>query len=276
MRNDFKKYFCARFFAHRGLFMKRITKLMALVTLVGAIFSVSLKNSENIGAQAAYGDTNVTVYLDKTTVIAGLGWWQIDDTYIHIWTKETGDIYTKMNKVSNTLFSISISATTWNSFDGTEGFRFYVYDRTKAQNQTEWLNGLDMKNAENNLFITTSANGGANQTLDKKNKEVEDTISSILALTCESDSTAVQAVVSQYQSLRAQGKTNLNTREVDAGVTWYERLEMYADSVGVPISPAQNHINADSQKNTFAIVVIALFGISSIVGYSFLKNKKIV
>lgn len=256
--------------------MKKIVKMMAVLGLLSGVFGIAATSKPEVNANAVYGDSNVTVYLDKTTAIAGLSWWQTDDTFIHIWTSETGDIYAKMTKISNTLFSYSVSSTIWSNFSGTEGFRFYVYDRSKAQNQTVWLTGLTEKNAENNLFITTSALGAANQTLDKKNKEVEDTISSILLLTCESDSTAVQAVVNQYQALRAQGKTNLNTWEVDAGVTWYERLEMYADSVGVPISPAQNHINADSQKNTFAIVVIALFGISSIVGYSFLKNKKIV
>ena len=256
--------------------MKKIVKMMAVLGLLSGVFGIAATSKPEVNANAVYGDSNVTVYLDKTTAIAGLSWFQTDDTFIHIHTSETGDIHAKMTKISNTLFSYSVSSTIWSNFSGTEGFRFYVYDRSKAQNQTEWLYGLDMKNAENNLFITTSANGGANQTLDEKNKEVEDTISSILLLTCKSDSTAVQAVVNQYQALRAQGKTNLNTREVTAGVTWYERLEMYADSLGISISPAQNYVTDNFQKNSTPIIIIGLIGISSIIGYSILKNKKIV
>ncbi len=212
------------------VFKKTTLALIGLACAAGVIFSVGMKaTNSNVDVNATYGNETVRVYLDKTTTIAGLGWWETDSTFIHIWDGST-DTYQQMGKLSSTLFYYDIVGATWDLFtnDG-RGVEFYVYDRGSLQNQTEFAGGFYLKSNELNYFKLNSANGSAKQTYSLLNKEVEEVRVEILSLTCSSTQSAVQTAVDHYQALRAQGKTNLNTWTVATGdVTYFQRLSYFA------------------------------------------------
>ena len=259
----------------KGKIMKRILRFLPVFALLAGVFGVAATKSDSIRADAAWNDETVRIYLDKTATIAGLSWWSTDDTYIHIWDGTT-NTNAKMTKVNDNLFYYDILDPTWDLFtDGTRGVEFYVYDQSSNQNQTYFTDGLYLKTNELNYFKLDSAYGSAKQSYVIQNKEVEEVIADILTLTCSSTQLQVQTVVDKYDALRAQGKTNLNTWEVDAGVTWYERLEMYADSVGATFSGSSLNFAILPQTNNIALIsFIGLMGITAIAGFYFLKTKK--
>ncbi len=219
------------------VFKKASLALIGLACTAGIVFSVGLKpTGTNVPVQATYNDETVRIYLDKTTTIAGLGWWKTDSTYIHIWDG-VSDTYQLMTKVNDNVFYYDIVDATWDLFtESSEGVEFYVYDRSASQNQTVFTDGLYLKNNELNYFKLNSANGSAKQTYTILNKEVEEVKVEILGLSCSSTQSQVQTVVDHYNALRAQGKANLNSETVATGdVTFYQRLSYFAHRTGVTL-----------------------------------------
>jgi len=267
--------------------MKKLTKMLAAFALLVGVFGVDDNQKETTKVDAVWENEAVRVYLDKTSTIAGLGWWKTDDTFIHIWDG-TINHYEKMIKVDDNLFYYEVSSDIWSKFtDATRGIEFYVYNTSSNQNQTYFTDGLYLKTNELNYFKLNSVNGSNKQSYDIKNKEVEETIEGILLLTCESTPTQVQNVVNSYNALRSIGKSNLNTwtisDEVEINgepviitVTFYERLAYLANLKAISINPAQNILIHSKDKNLLALVVIGFVSLTSITGYYFLKTKKFI
>ncbi len=218
-----------------NLTIKKISTTITTITLIGGVVFSALINSakEEVNLQADFS-SDTTIYLDKTVTIDGLGWWKTDNTYVHIWSGS--DAYQLMDKINDDLFSYVIPSAIWSAFtnDGF-GVEFYVYDMSSNQNRTEFVGGLWLKQQEHNYIRLTSANGGAKQTLVTENKEVEETKDGILSLTCSSTIVAVNAVVDQYENLRAKGKSDIQNTVIDSddeNKTYFERLDYLANIVG--------------------------------------------
>ncbi len=256
--------------------MNKVFKIFPVVALfVGASFMMTNKTNP-IRTDAIYNNEVVTIYLDKTTTIAGLGWWETDETYAHVWDGNT-DIYQQMVKVSPTLFTYDMPADKWALFtESSRGIEFYVYNKGSDQNQTYFTDGAYLKNNELNYFILKSANEATKQSFEVKNYQVEQVISEISTLTCSSTQIQVQAVVDKYDALRALGKTNLNTWEVDTGVTWYQRLSYLAQRTGATFGGSSQNYYAIPQNNNlvFLAYIGIVIGLSSLAGFYLLKTKK--
>ena len=254
--------------------MKKILRILPVVALLSGIFGVASTKTDSIRADAAWNDETVRIYLDKTTTIAGLGWWQTDNTYIHIWDGTT-DTYELMSKLSDNVFYYDILDATWDlMIDASRGIEFYVYNRESPQNQTYFTDGLYLKTNEFNYFKLNSANESAKQSYIIQNKEVEETITSILVLNCASTPAQVQSTINMYQALRPLGKSNLNTWTVaEADVTFYQRLSYFADYNNVTM-PAPTNVPVDSKRNVGLIMTIGAIGITALAGFYFLKSKK--
>lgn len=204
---------------------KKITMALASVAMIGGL-AISIGRS-NYQTEATFsGDT--IVFLDKTSIIPSLGWWQTDSTYIHIWDG-TVDIYQQMNKINNNLFSFTIASLQISRFtDDSRGFEFYVYDRSNQQNQTVFVGGSTMVTNEYNYFKITSANGGAKQTLSSL-KAIDETKTSIFNLSCSSTSNEMQWALDQYGGLSSSDKTNVKTTYiVPETTTYFDRLDYLA------------------------------------------------
>jgi len=256
--------------------MKKLTKLLAVFALLAGVLGVAANQKEITKADADWGNETVRVYLDKTVTIATLGWWQTNETWIHIWDGEI-DHYQQMVEMNVNVFYYDVPGEIWQKLtDDTKGMEFYVYNTGSQQNQTEFTGGAYLKSNELNYFKLNSANSDAKQSSDKKNKEVEDTISGILSLNCDSTAAQVQDVVDAYNALRPMGKSNLSTWEVDAGVTWFGRLAMLSATSGAtePILPSRF---VNNSKHLFDLKVVTLVGVLSLTalsGFYFLKTKK--
>lgn len=254
--------------------MKKIFIFLPVVALLAGVFGVTMIKTDSTRAEAAWTNETVRIYLDKTTTIAGLSWWQTDSTYIHIWDGTT-DYYELMTKVNNNLFYFDVVDSIWDNLtDNTRGMEFYVFDQSSAQNQTFFTDGPYLKTNELNYFKLDSANATAKQSFVIQNKEVEEAITAILALTCTSTKLEVDAVVTQYNSLRPLGKSNLNTWQVGTGdVTFYQRL-VYIASVAGSTPPSVQYTTNDPKHNVGLIASIGLLSLTAIAGFYFLKTKK--
>lgn len=258
--------------------MKKFLKFLPVVALLAGVFGVATTKSDTIGADAAWSSENVTVYLDKGDIGLTYGWWITDATYIDIWDGTTNH-RTQMTKLSDEVFSYEITSTMIDSLTtNSVGFKFYVYSDgyNIPQNRTAFVGALDFKTEETDYYTITSANEVADQTISEKNKAVEDTIAAILTLDCESTDLEAQPVVDQYNALRPLGKTNLNTWEVDAGVTWYDRLAFLAANAGAT-NPSSSSRYSESKQLSSTLQLVTLVGtlsLSALAGFYFLKTKK--
>lgn len=260
--------------------MKKGTRGLLIIGLLAVIFGLTgLTKNRTVESKAAYGNETVRVYLDKKYAIEnGLGWWQTDETWIHIWDGQ--NTYKKMTKMSNYLFYYDVPGSVWTNFtDNSRGIEMYVYDRSSPQNQTDFTGGVYLKNNEYNYFIVKTANGGAKQETDKKNYEVEQVVTAIHGLSCSSMAMTVEMAVYQYNNLRPKGKTEIQTWKINGDpneVTMYQRLVYLANYHNVPLSGVRYTASDESKKDYMAIFTIGTLGFVTIGGYALLKKKKMI
>lgn len=256
--------------------MKGTIKGLATLALLTGVFGFATLKQKEVKTNAAYGNETIRVYLDKTVVIQGLGWWATDETWIHIWDG-SNDHWQKMTKVNVNLFYFDVVGSMWNGFtDPSRGMEFYVYDTSKDQNMTYWMDGKYMKDNELNYIVINSANDPGKQSYDVKNYEVEQTISAIGNLDCDSTVSEVQSAVDLYNGLRAQGKTNLNTWTVaENDVTWFQRLQYFAEFKGLSITAARDTV-VNNESNAIGLLAIGGLSVLTLGGYALLKKKQFI
>jgi hypothetical protein len=258
--------------------MKKFIRFLSIAALLAGVFGVAATKSDTVQANAEWGNETVRVYLDKTVTNDGLTWWITDNTYINFTSDGTNYTYSAMTKINDDLFYYDILGTHWNSINGTNigKIEFHVHNWDNPQNIVYDTNLNYLKVNEFNYFKLTSASPDTKQSYDLKNKEVEEVITSILTLDCESTMLEAQTVVDQYNALRPLGKTNLNTWEVDAGVTWYDRLAYLAAEAGAT-NPSSSSRYLESNQPSFTLQLVTLVGalcLSALAGFYFLKTKK--
>lgn len=124
--------------------MKKISKFLLLSAFFAGMFGVALqKDKAPVKVEAATSDR--LIYLDKGE---NAGWWVNDDTNLHYYNG-SADVHLKMDKVDDRIFTIILPGSV---LDSGGGFRFFVFNREKAQHQTNWNNATTIRDNGHNYF----------------------------------------------------------------------------------------------------------------------------
>jgi|GEM_PF-3891000 len=149
--------------------LHKISILTISFAVIGfSALAVNRNNRDNLNLEAAFSGAT-TVYLDKTYIISQLDWWDTDETFLHYWTSASGDGEVKMTPVEHATkiyYKIQIPSTVVDNFSTDGGFRFFVYDRSSPQNQTDWIDGASWKSQNFNLFDIDTGNADKSQHMD--------------------------------------------------------------------------------------------------------------
>lgn len=256
--------------------MKKLLKFLPVVALLAGIFGVATTKSDTIGAYAA----QQTVYLDKTQTVEVIGWWVTDETYVHYWTSASGDVEVKMTKISDLLWSYTFPTSVLNSFSsGDGGFRFFVYDRGKPQNEWGWHGGEWYATSDNNFFKMTTTNETAAQNGDvsfEENPHITSVKHGISRLSCNSSSVFAGWVYDNYDALDSTGKATIQTDLIQVGdVTWFQRLQYFAELNGLSIIAARDTV-VNNESNAIGLLAIGGLSVLALGGYALLKKKQFI
>ena len=274
-----------------GLFMKKITKLMAVIALLGGVFGVALTRNGTIKAEAAAVTTKrVWLYADSVS------WWENDpDTSsvgIYYWGGTTSIAWagTAMLKDdANDLWYYDVPAdTTFVKFT-----RIKKADPKNAYNKSVdinlFFNSIDHVNTYRFELSTSTINGELTGAMVLFTPVTSTVVNNFKAATdglngegnpedgiCADTDKAGDLVTFYNDMLSTFERYQFNNLTVGSGVTGLQRITYLSSlsSITAETTKLNTLTPLDTEKNIFALTLIGIIGLSSIGGYYLLKEKK--
>lgn len=254
-----------------GLFMKKITKLMAVIALLGGVFGVALTRNETIKADAATVETK-----RLWAKIVNKDQWDSAgaSTYIHYWGGDS----------STSWWGVPINWDVTNDmvyYDVPGNTTGVIFVRVSADKTSVWNQTADLVatgHFDTWYFNLTGYGGGEwkNDITIQPTKVVTDFAATIDTSGEACNATAAQNAVNAYNGLSTFEQNQFDTLFVGGGMTGLQRLEFLKSFYGISTPLNQNFVQSDSNKNILAISIIGILSISAIGGYYFLKTKKAI